>query len=73
MLYQVLCDMGKILWYYGISIIWDCGIDGVVFDVIEEWYGISGIVFVDGWIGKGVIIGEFVCVLKDCLGYFEQL
>ncbi|MGE9528138.1 cysteine protease StiP domain-containing protein, partial [Escherichia coli] len=65
MLHQALRDMGKTSWHYGISIIRDRGIDGAALDVIEERHGTSGIVFVDGWTGKGAITGELVRALKD--------
>ena len=64
--------MGKTSWHYGISIIRDRGIDGAALDVIEERHGTSGIVFVDGWTGKGAITGELVRALKDRPGYPEQ-
>ncbi len=67
-----LRDMGKTSWHYGISIIRDRGIDGAALDVIEERHGTSGIVFVDGWTGKGAITGELVRALKDRPGYPEQ-
>ncbi|WP_269150669.1 cysteine protease StiP domain-containing protein, partial [Enterobacter hormaechei] len=72
MLHQALRDMGKTSWHYGISIIRDRGIDGAALDVIEERHGTSGIVFVDGWTGKGAITGELVRALKDRPGYPEQ-
>ncbi len=65
MLHQTLRDMGKTSWHYGISIIRDRGIDSTALDVIEERHGTSGIVFVDGWTGKGAITGELVRALKD--------
>lgn len=71
-LHQALRDMGKTSFHYGISIIRDRGIDGAALDIIERRHGTDGIVFVDGWTGKGAITGELVRALKDRHGYPEQ-
>ncbi|EIP0297666.1 cysteine protease StiP family protein [Salmonella enterica] len=72
MLQQALRDLGKTSYHYGISIIRDRGIDGAALDIIEKRHGTSGIVFVDGWTGKGAITRELVRALKNRQGYPEQ-
>ncbi|MCE9991111.1 cysteine protease StiP family protein [Enterobacter asburiae] len=72
MLHQALRDMGKTSFHYGISIIRDRGIDGAALDIIESQHGTRGIVFVDGWTGKGAITGELVKALQDRPGYPER-
>ncbi len=57
--------MGKRSYHYGISIIRDRGIDAAALDYIESRHGTKGIVFVDGWTGKGAITGELSRTLKD--------
>ncbi|POP40892.1 hypothetical protein CHU32_02120 [Superficieibacter electus] len=69
MLQQALRDMGKTSFHYGISIIRDRGIDTAALDWIEARHGTQGIVFVDGWTGKGAITGQLVASLKDRPGY----
>lgn len=69
MLHQALRDAGKISHHYGISIIRDRGIDTVALEWIEHHHGTAGIVFVDGWTGKGAITGELIRSLKDRPGY----
>ncbi len=64
--------MGKQSFHYGISIIRDRGIDAAALDFIESRHGTGGIVFVDGWTGKGAITGELSRTLKDRPGYPEQ-
>ena len=44
--------------HYGISIIRDRGIDKAALEAIIQTHGASGIVFVDGWTGKGAISRE---------------
>ncbi|WP_312947124.1 cysteine protease StiP family protein [Superficieibacter sp.] len=72
MLQQALRDMGKTSWHYGISIIRDRGIDTAALDWIEARHGTEGIVFVDGWTGKGAITGQLIKSLKDRPGYPAQ-
>ncbi|WP_127957356.1 cysteine protease StiP family protein [Serratia microhaemolytica] len=72
MLHQALRDMGRTSFHYGISIIRDRGIDGVALNIIEKQHGTSGIVFVDGWTGKGAITEELIRTLKGRQGYPEQ-
>ena len=72
MLHQALRAMGKTSFHYGISIIRDRGIDTAALDIIESRHGTEGIVFVDGWTGKGAITGQLVRSLKGRNGYPEQ-
>ncbi|BDA58065.1 MULTISPECIES: cysteine protease StiP family protein [Klebsiella/Raoultella group] len=72
MLHQALQVMGKRSYHYGVSIIRDRGIDVAALDYIESRHGTKGIVFVDGWTGKGAITGELSRTLKDRPGYPEQ-
>lgn len=72
MLHQTLREMGKTSFHYGISIIRDRGIDTAALGWIEARHGTEGIVFVDGWTGKGAISGELRRSLKDRPGYPEQ-
>lgn len=72
MLQQALRAMGKTSFHYGISIIRDRGIDTAALDIIESRHGTQGIVFVDGWTGKGAITGQLVRSLEGRNGYPEQ-
>ena len=58
MLQRALKDIGAESYHYGISIIRDRGIDEVALNWIEAKHGTKGIVFVDGWTGKGAITQE---------------
>ena len=42
------------------GIIRDRGIDTAALEWIEHHHGTAGIVFVDGWTGKGAITGELI-------------
>lgn len=72
MLYQALNDIGVSACHYGISIIRDRGIDTAALDIIEGYHGTRGIVFVDGWTGKGAITGELTRTLQGREGYPAQ-
>lgn len=72
MLQQTLRAMGKASYHYGISIIRDRGIDTTALEWIEQRHGTEGIVFVDGWTGKGAITGELVRSLTGREGYPAQ-
>ncbi|WP_313080273.1 cysteine protease StiP family protein [Atlantibacter sp.] len=72
MLHQTLREMGKQSHHYGISIIRDRGIDEAALAWIEARHGTDGIVFVDGWTGKGAISGELRRSLQHRTGYPEQ-
>lgn len=52
--------------HYSISIIRGRGIDRNALDYIIEKHGAESILFVDGWIGKGAILGE---LKKELAGY----
>ncbi|MBI6406376.1 cysteine protease StiP family protein [Proteus sp. PR00208] len=72
MLQQTLRKMGKTSYHYGISIIRDRGIDSEALSWIEQRHGTEGIVFVDGWTGKGAITGELIRSLSGRKGYPAQ-
>ncbi|KHN49738.1 cysteine protease StiP family protein [Pectobacterium fontis] len=72
MLHRALRAMGKTSYHYGISIIRDRGIDKAALEWIEARHGSEGIVFVDGWTGKGAITGELIRSLKGREGYPVQ-
>lgn len=69
MLQRALRDMGVVSHHYGISIIRDRGIDETALSLIEAKHGTDGIVFVDGWTGKGAITGQLIESLRDRPGY----
>lgn len=72
MLQQTLRKMGRTSYHYGISIIRDRGIDSAALSWIEQRHGTEGIVFVDGWTGKGAITGELIRSLSGRKGYPAQ-
>ena len=72
MLQQALRAMGHESYHYGISIIRDRGIDEAALEIIEARHGTAGIVFVDGWTGKGAITGELIRSLEHRPGYPAQ-
>lgn len=51
--------------HYAISIIRDMGIDGVAMDYILKNHKAEDILFVDGWIGKGAILGQLQEAMAD--------
>ncbi len=69
MLHQALRAMGRVSYHYGISIIRDRGIDETALRYIEEKHGTDGLVFVDGWTGKGAITGQLRASLDGRPGY----
>jgi len=69
MLHQTLRAMGKQSHHYGVSIIRDRGIDDTAMDWIENRHGTEGVVFVDGWTGKGAITSELRRSLASRSGY----
>ncbi|WP_254803684.1 cysteine protease StiP family protein [Shewanella decolorationis] len=72
MLQRALTMIGKESYHYGISIIRDRGIDETALAVIEERHGTEGIVWVDGWTGKGAITNELTKALNGRAGYPAQ-
>lgn len=72
LLHKALGYLGKTSYHYGISIIRDRGIDDVALSYIEEKHGTDGLVFVDGWTGKGAITGQLTDSLKHRSGYPEH-
>ncbi|EPT4464255.1 cysteine protease StiP family protein [Klebsiella aerogenes] len=69
MLQRALRDAGKTSFHYGISIIRDRGIDSAALEWIENRHGTQGIVFVDGWTGKGAIRSQLQRSLHGRKGY----
>ncbi len=69
MLQRALTMIGKKSHHYGISIIRDRGIDELALKVMESRHGTSGIVWVDGWTGKGAITNELTNALTGRAGY----
>ncbi|OAT33232.1 cysteine protease StiP domain-containing protein [Proteus myxofaciens] len=69
MLHRTLRKMGIRSYHYGVSIIRDRGIDTNALDWIEAQHGTKGIVFVDGWTGKGAITHELAQSLSKRVGY----
>ena len=69
MLQQTLRTLGKSSYHYGVSIIRDRGIDTAALSWIESQHGTDGIVFVDGWTGKGAISTELKRSLLGRAGY----
>lgn len=72
LLQQTLQKMGKQSYHYGISVIRDRGIDTQALSWIEQQHGTQGIVFVDGWTGKGAISDELIRSLTHRAGYPAQ-
>lgn len=54
--------------HYGVSIIRDRGIDANAMRHIMEQRPVEGIVFVDGWTGKGAITRELIRTWRDLVG-----
>ncbi len=69
MLHQTLRAMGHESHHYGVSIIRDRGIDCTAMEWIENRHGTEGVVFVDGWTGKGAITRELHRSLASRSGY----
>ncbi len=68
-----LAQNGKTSYHYGISIIRDRGIiDNEALSWIEQRHGTEGIVFVDGWTGKGAITNELIRSLAGREGFPAQ-
>lgn len=57
--------LGRDVEHYGVSIIRDKGIDDVAMRKILETRPVGGIVFVDGWTGKGAITGQLEASFKN--------
>lgn len=55
---RAISAAGRLCYHYGISIIRDRGIDRAALEAIIQTHGATGIVFVDGWTGKGAISRE---------------
>lgn len=72
LLHKALGYLGKTSYHYGISIIRDRGIDEQALAYIEAKHGTDGLVFVDGWTGKGAITGQLTASLQHRPGYPEH-
>lgn len=55
---RAINEQGRECHHYGISIIRDRGIDKAALEAIVQTHGAAGVVFVDGWTGKGAISRE---------------
>lgn len=60
LLNETLTKLNRPSVHYGISIIRDKGIDMTALNYVIDRHGVTGIVFVDGWTGKGAITGELI-------------
>jgi len=60
-----LRTLGRDVAHYGLSIVRDRGIDGVALRHVLQHRPAAGIVFVDGWTGKGAISDELERTLAD--------
>lgn len=65
LLLRALERLGRTASHYSISIIRDRGIDAAALDYIANRHDPRHIVFVDGWTGKGAIVGELRSSLHD--------
>lgn len=72
LLHLALQKLGIRSFHYGISIIRDRGIDDAAMTQIEQQHGTEGIVFVDGWTGKGAITQELRRSLSTRSGYPDR-
>ncbi len=63
LLHRALTAMGRDVVHYGISIIRDRGIDAVAMAHILAHRPAAGVLFVDGWTGKGAISDELESTL----------
>ncbi|MBP2235324.1 hypothetical protein J2Z31_001816 [Sinorhizobium kostiense] len=58
LLNRAIASLGRDVEHYGVSIIRDKGIDDEAMRHILARRSVEGIVFVDGWTGKGAIMGQ---------------
>lgn len=58
LLHRALCHLGIDSRHYGVSIIRDRGLDTVAMAHVCQTRDPAGVLFVDGWTGKGAIAGE---------------
>lgn len=65
LLVRALRALGRDAVHYGLSIIRDRGIDRAALDFVLAERPAAGVVFVDGWTGKGAIAGELSRALAD--------
>lgn len=64
-LLHALREMNVDAVHYGISIIRDRGLDHAALTHITQQHGSDGVVFVDGWTGKGAISRQLTASLAD--------
>lgn len=72
-LHQTLHELGIESIHYGISIIRDKGIDEIALNYVETLHGTAGVIFVDGWTGKGAISMELNKALLKRPGYSTEV
>ena len=72
LLHRELLNMGFDSRHYGISIIRDRGLDRVAMAKIMDTRPVDGIVFVDGWTGKGAISRELHRSWKEISGRIPE-
>lgn len=58
LLRRALARLGREVHHYGVSIIRDRGLDLVAMAEIKRRHGPDGLIFVDGWTGKGAISNQ---------------
>ena len=68
LLQRELTALGVACHHFGISIIRDRGLDGNAISYILQRRDVAGIVFVDGWTGKGAIAAELQKSWHDLTG-----
>lgn len=68
LLQRELTTLGVACHHFGISIIRDRGLDGNAIAYILEKHDVAGILFVDGWTGKGAIAAELQKSWRDLTG-----
>jgi hypothetical protein len=68
LLQRELITLGVECHHFGISIIRDRGLDGNAIAYILEKRDVAGIMFVDGWTGKGAIAAELQKSWRDLTG-----
>jgi hypothetical protein len=73
LLTRALRDAGVDVHHYGVSIVRDRGMDDVAMGHIRKARGVEGILFVDGWTGKGAISRELHRSWHQMTGLFPRL
>lgn len=73
LLHRELIHLGVDSVHYGVSIIRDRGLDENAMRYIMQTRPVSGVVFVDGWTGKGAISGELTKSWREISGLDPEL